>query len=304
MPATVILNPYANRWLSRKRKPELEAALKKAGLDYVLHETNAPEHGIAVAKEAALAGNFPLIAAGGDGTFSEVVNGLMQAVTTDNLSTEAVGPVGFVPFGTANDLTDALGIPRDLDEVAQMLVEGHTTVIDLGRVNGRYFDNNSAVGLEPMITIENIKLKWLKGVVRYMVSALIGIVKNPTWDGEVSWDDETYTGSLSLVSVGNTNRTGGVFYMTPNASVSDGYLDFVFAPAMRHRRLVQMLPKTQTGEHVHEPEVHEHRTQKLTIRTQTPTPIQADGEVFETAATEIVYEVVPGILRVIVPKQS
>lgn len=304
MPATVILNPYANRWLSGKRQPELEAALKKAGLDYTIHVTEYPEHGIALAKEAALAGNFPLIAAGGDGTFSEVVNGLMQAISMEEPPIGPVGPIGFVPFGTANDLTDVLGIPREMDKIARMLVEGHTTVIDLGRVNGRYFDNNSAIGLEPMITIENIRLKWLKGVVRYSVSALIGIIKNPKWDGEIEWDDETYQGTLSLVSVGNSHRTGGVFYMTPNASVSDGFLDFVFAPALRHRRLIQLLPTTQSGAHVEEPEVHEHRTRKLTIRTKTPTPIQADGEVFDMAATEIVYEVIPGALKVIVPKKS
>lgn len=304
MPATVILNPYANRWLSGKRQPELEAALKKAGLEYDIHVTEYPEQGIALAKEAALAGNFPLIAAGGDGTFSEVVNGLMQAVGDGKTPGEPAGPVGFVPFGTANDLTDVLGIPRDMDEVARMLVEGNTTVMDLGRVNGRYFDNNSAIGLEPMITIENIRLKWLKGVIRYSVSALIGIVKNPTWEGEISWDGQTYEGTLSLVSVGNSHRTGGVFYMTPHASVSDGFLDFVFAPAMHRRRLVQLLPTTQTGVHVDEPEVQEYRTRKLTIRTKKPTPIQADGEVFETAATEIVYEVVPGALRVIVPRSS
>ncbi|MCB2178685.1 diacylglycerol kinase family lipid kinase [bacterium] len=304
MPATVILNPYANRWLSGKRQPELEAALKKAGLIYEIYVTEYPEHGIALAKEAALAGNFPLIAAGGDGTLSEVVNGLMQAAREKEQSDIPAGPIGFVPFGTANDLTDVLGIPRDLDEVAHMLVEGHTTVIDLGLVNGRYFDNNSAIGLEPMITIENIRLKWLKGVIRYSVSALIGIIKNPTWDGEIVWDDQRYEGTLSLVSVGNSHRTGGVFYMTPHASVSDGFLDFVFAPALRRRRLVKLLPTTQTGVHVDEPEVQEHRTRKLTIRTKKPTPIQADGEVFDTAATEITYEVIPGAMRVIVPRQS
>lgn len=299
MPATVILNPYANRWISGKRQPELEAALNAAGYEYIIKVTEYPEHGIELAKQAVLEGNVPLIAAGGDGTLSEVINGLMQATPPGELP---AGPIGFVPFGTANDLTDMLAIPRELDQVAQMFIHGHTTTIDLGIVNGRYFDNNSAIGLEPVITINNIKLKWLRGVIRYMVSAILGILRNPKWDAEIEWDDQKFTGSIALVSVGNSARTGGVFFMTPNASLSDGYLDFVFAPGMRHARLLQLLPKTQTGEHIHEVEVREHRTQKLTIHTKTPTPIQADGEIFDPAATEIRYEIIPGALKVFTPK--
>ncbi|MBN2043526.1 MAG: diacylglycerol kinase family lipid kinase [Anaerolineales bacterium] len=301
MPATVILNPYANRWVSGQRQPELEAALKKAGFDYIIKVTEYPQHGIQLAKQAVLEGNTPLIAAGGDGTFSEVVNGLMQATPDDQLP---AGPIGFVPFGTANDLTDMLSIPRDLDQVAQILVDGNTATIDLGKVNGRYFDNNSAIGLEPVITIFNIKLKWLKGVIRYMVSALLGILKNPKWDAQIEWDDQKYAGRITLVSVGNSARTGGVFYMTPNASLSDGYLDFVFAPGLKHTRLIQLLPKTQTGDHIQEEEVQEYRTKSLKIRTTTPTPIQADGEVFDTAATEITYEIAARALKVFVPRPA
>jgi diacylglycerol kinase (ATP) len=299
MPATVILNPYANRWVAGQRQAELEASLKKAGLDYQLLRTEYPEHAIELARKAVEAGNTPLIAVGGDGTLSEVVNGLIQATPPEQ---NPAGPIGFIPFGTANDLTDMLGLPRDLDLLAKAIVEGHTTTIDIGRVNGRTFNNNSAVGLEPVISIENIRLTWLKGVVRYMVSALIGIMKRPTWEGEMEWDGQKYAGTLTLVSVGNSRRTGGTFYMTPNASLSDGYLDFVFANALGRRRLLQLLPKTQTGDHIHEPEVQEHRTQKLTIRTKTPTPIQADGEVFEMGTTEVTYEILPGALKVFTPK--
>ena len=71
---------------------------------------------------------------------------------------------------------------------------------------------------------------------------------------------------------------------------------------MKRRRLFQLLPKTQTGEHIHEPEVQEHRTKKLTIRTDTPTPIQADGEVFEMGTTEIHYEIMPAALKVFTSK--
>ena len=108
MPATVILNPYANRWISGQRQPELEASLKKAGYDYIIKVTEYPEHAIELAKQAVLEGNTPLIAAGGDGTLSEVVNGLMQATPPDQLP---AGPIGFVPFGTANDITDMLRHP-------------------------------------------------------------------------------------------------------------------------------------------------------------------------------------------------
>ena len=299
MPATVILNPYANRWVAGQRQPELEASLKKSGLDYQLKTTAYPEHAIELAREAVEAGNTPIIAVGGDGTLSEVVNGMMQA-TQENQG--PIGPIGFIPFGTANDLTNMLGLPEDLDALCTIITEGHTTTIDLGQVNGRFFNNNSAVGLEPVISIESIRLTRLRGVFRYLVAALIGIFKKPTWDCEIEWDGQKYSGSLTLVSVGNSKRTGGVFYMTPNASLSDGFLDFVYAPAMKRRRLFQLLPKTQTGEHIHEPEVQEHRTKKLTIRTDTPTPIQADGEVFEMGTTEIHYEVMPAALKVFTSK--
>ena len=91
--------------------------------------------------------------------------------------------------------------------------------------------------------------------------------------------------------------------MTPTAKIDDGYLDFVFAPALGRLRMFQLLPKTQTGMHVNEPEIREARTRKLTIRTKTPTPIQADGELIDTEATEINYEILPGALRIYVPKE-
>lgn len=295
MPATVILNPYSNRWEAGRRAPELEACLRVAKIDFVLQKTERPGHAIELAKNAVHAGNLPLIAVGGDGAVSEVVNGLLQATPPDQYP---AGPVGFIPFGTANDLTDVLGIPRDLEAAVDVIAAGKTRCMDVGRVNGHFFGNNSAIGLEPMVTIENIRLTWLSGVIRYLVSAVLTILKRPVWEAELVWDGGEYCGSISLVSVGNTHRTGGVFYMTPNASIDDGYLDFVFAPSLRRLRLFQLLPKTQNGTHVHAQEVQEHRTQKLTITTRTPTPIQADGELIATSANQIQYEIVPGALQV------
>lgn len=297
MPATVILNPYSNRWEAGKRAPEIQHLLEKAGIDFELRVTEGPEHGIELAREAVQSGNTPLIAAGGDGGISEVLNGLMAATPPE---ARPAGPIGLLPLGTANDFTDGLGLPRDLAEAVQVIANGHTRIVDLGVVNGRYFDNNSAVGLEPIVTLENIRLTWLRGMIRYVVSAVIAIIKRPTWSASIEWDDGKYEGSVTLISVGNTTRTS-VFYMTPNAVVDDGLLDFVFAPSLGRLKIVRLFPKTFTGNHIHDSVVHEHRTEHLSIRIQPPTPIQADGEVFEMGATEIEYRALPGALRVFSP---
>jgi diacylglycerol kinase (ATP) len=177
MTTTIILNPYANRWKARECKNEIEALLDSARVDFILHETEYPGHGLELARKAVEDGNLPLIAVGGDGTVSEVVNGLFQATARENYP---VGPVGIIPAGTANDLTDVLGIPRNVNEAMRVIMDGHTRVIDVGIVNGHYFDNNSAIGLEPMVTMENIRLTWLQGVMRYLIAAVISILKFST----------------------------------------------------------------------------------------------------------------------------
>ncbi|MEN8172953.1 MAG: acylglycerol kinase family protein, partial [Chloroflexota bacterium] len=111
MTAKIILNPYANRWKAKARQPEAEAALKAAGIDYQLVVTEYPGHGIEVAAQALRDGFNPIIAAGGDSTYNEVVNGLMQGAGDDPISAD----FGILPMGTANDLADNLGIPNDLD---------------------------------------------------------------------------------------------------------------------------------------------------------------------------------------------
>ncbi|MBI9046846.1 MAG: diacylglycerol kinase family lipid kinase [Anaerolineaceae bacterium] len=300
MGATAILNPYSNRWNTGNQTEEIKTILKDAGIEFELKVSEYHGHAIELAREAVETGNTPLIAIGGDGTISEVVNGLMQAIPPGQFP---AGPIGILPCGTGNDLPDMLGLPRDLREAAQIIARGHTRTIDLGMVNGRYFDNNSAVGLEPIVTLENERLTWLKGNIRYMVSAVIAILKKPFWDVEMEWDEGTYKGTMTLISVGNSARTGGVFFMTPDASLSDGQLDFIFAPALSRRSMFKLLPKTQTGEHIHEPMVHMHRTTKLTIKTNPGTPIQSDGEMMPETK-EITYEILPSALKVFFPDKD
>ena len=178
MTAKIILNPYSNRWNAQKRWPEAEAAMKAAGVDYELVISERPHHIIELAEQAARQGFSPIIAAGGDGTIGETVNGLARAAINEQA---LLGPFGVIPLGSANDLVDNLGLPRDLKTAAQVIAAGKTRRMDVGSVNGLYFVNNSAIGLEPYITLVQQRITWIKGMLRYLVAAIRGIMDKPLW---------------------------------------------------------------------------------------------------------------------------
>ena len=296
MTTKIIVNPYAGRWKAQAAIPNIERACRRIGLDYELVVTEGPNHGIDLAREAALAGFSPIVSAGGDGSISEVVNGLMQA-TGDRVSV----PLGVIPLGSADDFADMLGLEKEIESACRVILAGHTRAVDVGCVNGRFFDNNSAIGLEPMVTITQAAMKRVKGTPRYILAALKTILSHRPWHVRLAWDGGEYEGPVALVSVGNTRRTGGAFWMTPRAEPDDGYLDFVFTGRLGRLRLLRLLPTTFDGSHVEQPEVSYARTTRLTIDCEPPTPIQADGELFDLSATRIEYTILPGGLRVIVP---
>jgi YegS/Rv2252/BmrU family lipid kinase len=292
----IILIPYAGRWKARAAIPDIEKTCREIGLDYELAITEGPGHGIELAREAALAGFSPIVSAGGDGSISEVVNGLMQAAG-DGMA----GPLGIIPLGSADDFADMLGLEKSIESACRIIQAGHTRVVDVGCVNGLFFDNNSAIGLEPMVTATQAAMKRIHGTPRYILAALKTILSHKPWYMRLAWDEGEYSGPVSLVSVGNTRRTGGAFWMTPFAAPDDGYLDFVFAGGLSRPKLLRLLPTTFDGSHVKRPEVIYARTTCLTIECEPPTPIHADGELFERSATHVHYRVLPGRLQVIVP---
>lgn len=302
MKALVIYNPYSGRWSSLKKKPEAEAALRQADIDYDLEMTEGPGHAIDLAVKAVQQGVKLIIAAGGDGTISEVVNG-MAIAAGERLNDSPVGPLGILPLGSANDMVDNLGLPKDLIVAARVIAGGNCKLIDLCKVNTRYFDNNSAIGLEPYITLIQQQIKRLKGTSRYLLATLMGVYANPNWTMQLSWDGGNYHGPVTLVTVGNSPRTGGIFYVTPHANPCDGLLTFVYGYMPTRGQTLQLLPKTMKpdrGNYVEHPNIHEINTTWLRIHSESPTPMHADGEIQSEAIQDLEYSILPGRLSVII----
>ena len=299
MPTKVILNPYANRWKAQECLPQLESALKDAGIAYDLAVSERRGHLIELARAAALQGCSPIIVAGGDGTLGEVVNGLAQAPPTLGM---ALGPVGVIPLGTANDFACNLGLPLDIEGAVQRIKAGRVRQIDLCQVNEHVFVNNAAIGLEPTVTIIQQEMVWAKGILRYLLAALRGILRNPSWQAQLEWEGGAYTGLISLVTVGNSARTGGLFFMTPHADPADGRLTFVHAYRKNQWELLRIFPRTMkagAGSYVELDGVHEIHSPWLKVHLETPSPAHADGEIFSRTITDLEYRVLPGRLQVL-----
>lgn len=306
MTAKVILNPYAGRWKALQQRQNAEAALQAAGVAYELDVTQSPGHGIELATRAVVSGFNPIIAAGGDGTISEVVNGIALASeeSAGDPCPEVRVSLGVMPLGSADDLVDNLGLPRDLAAAARVIAAGETRLIDLGWVNGRYFDNNAAIGLEPFITLIQQRITRLRGTLRYLVATLMGVRAKPEWHIKLTWQDGEYEGPSTLVTVGNNPRTGGLFYMTPHADPFDGRLTFVHGYMATRRAILSLLPRTMKpadGSYIEHPDIHEIHTTWLKVRTTEPTPAHADGEIIATATQELDYRILPACLPILLP---
>jgi diacylglycerol kinase (ATP) len=301
MTAKVVLNPYSNRWNARNRWPEAEKALQDAGVEFEMVVSEGPRHIIDLVEQAARQGYSPIIAAGGDGTVGEAVNGLARAAKTEQ---EALGPLGILPLGTANDLVYNLNLPLDLAAAAKIIKNGNFKRLDVGAVNDLYFANNSAVGLEPYVTTKQERIKWISGIARYLVAAVWAIMERPKWIADIKWDDGEYKGPVSLVTIGNGARSGGVFYMIPHANPFDGKLTFVYGYRSTRWAMLSILPramKPAEGSYVEVEGIFEKQATWINIHLENPSPAHTDGELFSTGIQDLEYRIYPERLKILMP---
>lgn len=300
MTAKVILNPYSNRWNSQRRWHEAEAALNSAGVNFDLMVSKSKGHIVDLVGQAFREGCSPIIIAGGDGSLGDAVNGLARAAKSED---ESLGPMGILPLGSANDLAYALNLPTDLNEAAQVIARGKTRAMDLGVLNGRYFVNNSAAGLEPYVTLKHEKIHAIKGIFRYLVAAVQAIMDKPEWHGKIQWDGGAYDGPLSFISVGNGRRTGG-FFMTPHADLFDGKLTLAYGYRPTRRGLFLALPRAFNegkGSYVEMEGMYEVDSTRISIHLDQPSPAHTDGELFPKWLQNFDYKIQPKRINMIVP---
>lgn len=294
--ALVVFNPQAGRGRGQQRLAEVQQALHAAGIEYESVVSEDRGHAVELARRAALAGWELIAAAGGDGTINEVVNGLMLAEGEG-----ARSRLGIMPIGSGNDFAGALGIPLDLRQAAQRLARGQTHRVDLGRVNGRWFDNSVGIGFEATINIQAHRITWVRGQPQYFLAILRSLAHPPYPLVTIHRDGgDPLTKRILIISVGNSRRTGGGFLVTPDALPDDGLLDLCIADAIPRRQILRLLPKVIKGTHRGEPVVELTRIGRLVVESDDPLPVHADGEMLWEDAHRVEVAVEPARLDVVV----
>ena len=217
-----------------------------------------------------------VVAAGGDGTVNEVLNGLAGPLESGGSSPR----LGLVPLGTANDLAEELGIPRDPRQALMLAATGPAHPVDVASVNDRLFLNVSTGGVAAEVTGETSdELKRLLGPVAYAITGLRKVAGLRPSTGRFSSGGETvYDGEFLVFAVGNARRTGGGNRLTGEAEMKDGLLDLCIVQGMTLLDFVKIAPQLRTGTHVDHPQVVYRRLPSVLVETAEPVQVNADGE--------------------------
>ena len=297
-----LVNPASANGSTGRRWPELARRAAAAGLEGATLFSERQGHLAELAREAALDGAELLVVVGGDGSVNEVANGLAGLGRQPE--------VAIVPRGTGWDFSRTFGIPRKVDDAVRIALEGDVRTIDVGRASYRAWDGSDATtsfanvasaGMSGAIAQRaNETTKALGGKASYLWATFAVFSGWEATEIEVVVDGERRTGRMFDVVVANGRFFGGGLQICPEAEPDDGLFDVLTIGDVTKRDLVLTMPKMYRGTHLPHPKAELLRGPSVTVTSETPLPIELDGE--QPGTTPATFEVAAGALRLRVPR--
>lgn len=274
--ARIIYNPTSGREAIRRDLVDILNVYEQAGYETSAYATTAaPNSALNEARRAAQAGFDLLVAAGGDGTINEVVNGIAPLEKRPMLA--------IIPAGTTNDYARALRIPReDPLESAKMVLQGKSALLDVGRANDTYFINIAAGGSISELTYSvPSKLKTMYGYLAYVVKGAELITQVKPMHLHVKYDDGEYNGIASMFFVALTNSVGGFESIVPDAQLDDGKFTLLIVKTTKLPEIITLITEVLNGgRHIDDPNLVYVKTEHIEIKptNDMQVMINLDGE--------------------------
>ena len=298
----LIINPNADlgrawRWASDLRP----VAEEFGGADWT--GTVYPTHATELARQAAEEGYELVVAVGGDGTAHEVINGLMQ------VPAERRPRLGIVPMGSGNDFAHSINMDTRPAFAIRQVFTGQPCSIDIGRLEdnlGRteYWDNTVGIGFDATVTIRSRNFPYLRGFMIYLVAVLQTIILNhDAAHLQVTTDREKWEEDMLMLVLCNGGREGGGFKIAPEASNTDGIIDYVGVRRVSRAMMLRLLPEFMKGTHQRFRQVRLGALQHLELQSDRPLLIHTDGEIFSGFGVDVHHlkvEIIPKAIQVMV----
>jgi YegS/Rv2252/BmrU family lipid kinase len=312
----VIINPESAGGATRDAWPKIASELASRLGAFTPKFTSQSGEGIELAANAARKGAKLIIACGGDGTISEVANGI--------LSVDSDAELGILPSGTGGDLRKTIGIPTRPADAATILRRGITRLIDVGKVSftkndgeqeSRYFLGVASFGMSAEV-IARVKEggpgwfpvkgpKWLTGRVVFGTAMLQTAVKTSATRVVVQLDDDPALHmTVANLCIANARYFGGGMKIAPNAKLADGKFDVVSIGDLGAARILANAPRLYVGAHLSMTDVGHALATKVVARpanTDQLIEIEVDGEI--SGQLPATFQILPRALRVRCPRK-
>lgn len=300
----LIINPNASKGRGRKKAKIIQGIFRERGRQCTVAYTKGPGHAVILARKGVQYEYKVIIAAGGDGTVNEVLNGIFS-------SGKPSVTMGIIPIGRGNDFAWCAGIPTDLEKSVDLIIKGTPRPVDVGlckgtdHQEGMYFLNGTGFGFEPLVNFKAMEYKALNGMPSYIAAFFNILLRHfpEPYHVKLRIDDEEFELDTQQISVLNGKRMGSAFLLGPRARINDGVFDVFFANrTFRTKKdLLLAVLSFLRGAHANDPKRFTYmNARRVEIVSDKPEmAVHSDGELFTKAGKRFSIEILPAALKLI-----
>jgi len=302
----VIINPKSGKKKFRQQRKYLFQKLKHLDIPFDYRVTRFAGHASKIARYFVERQYKNILILGGDGTVSEVINGIFDAekVSTPELK------IALIPRGTGNDWGRFWGLTSNYKKSIEVFLKGKTQTIDIGRVEydmeGRkeahYFINSLGLGLDAAVVNLTHRLKEIFGShsFLYTVSLLLAVFGYRHHRVKIYTDERNISSNMYTMSIANGCYSGGGLKQTPDALPYDGWLDVMMAKRPKLRDIIGALYYLFKGKLLQHRLIESFRTRELLIQTDKKALIEADG-IIVNGNSPFNINIIPQAIQMIIP---
>jgi diacylglycerol kinase (ATP) len=303
----IIINPKSGKKNFRKQIKYLFESLQNAGIEFDYRMTRFAGHASKLSRYFVEKNYKNIMVLGGDGTMSEVINGIFSSNVENTNSLK----IALIPRGTGNDWGRFWGLNRDYNKSIDVFFKGKTQFIDIGKVEydmegvpeAHYFINSIGLGLDAAVVNLTHRIKSVLGShsILYTLALLGAVFTYKAHRVRVFSEEKKLVDSMFTMNIANGCYSGGGMKQNPNAVPYDGLMDVMMAKKPKLWDILTALPLIFNGKLLKHPVIESFQTKQLLIQSDKSALMEADG-IIVNGFSPFTVSIIPNAIQMIIPE--